>query len=108
MNGIHVHTNSSLSHTFFSFFLLFALYRFRQEYRLERKLLSELSVDPTSISLDDKDLSALVLPSSPQQPFRISRVVVLHNDKLETFMDEANADDSFDNDSFWSGSITWY
>lgn len=82
--------------------------RFRQEYRLERKLLSELSVDPTSISLDDKDLSALVSPSSPQQPFRISRVVVLHNDKLETFMDEANADDSFDNDSFWSGSITWY
>ena len=84
--------------------------RFRQEYRLERKLLSELSVDPETFNLDDKDLAALVSPTA-QQAYRISRVVVLHDNKLETFVDEhkeANVDDFFDNDSFWSGSITWY
>ena len=96
------------SHTLF----LFIIYRFRQEYRLERKLLSELSVDPESIHLDDKDLAALVSPTG-SQAYRISRVVVLHDNKLETFVDEhkaaeANVDDFFDNDSFWSGSITWY
>jgi len=85
--------------------------RFRQEYRLERKLLNELSVDPETFSLDDKDLAALVSPTA-QQAYRISRVVVLHDNKLETFVDEskteANIDGFFDNDSFWSGSITWY
>ena len=58
-----------------------------------------------------------------EQPFarrRISKVVVEHNENLETFYDfhesfvspdngEAAFDDVFfDNDSFWSGSITWY
>ena len=57
------------------------------------------------------------------QPFarrRISKVVVTHNENLETFYDfheslalpeksGASFDDVFfDNDSFWSGSITWY
>ena len=88
-------------------------YSFRQEYRLERKLLSELSVDPETCNLDDKDLAALVshTKASPQQAYRISRVVVLHENKLETFVDEnkqTNVNDFFDNDSFWSGSITWY
>jgi len=58
-------------------------------------------------------------------PFRISRVVVMHKDSLEAFVDneighDYNVDvdlsidlkaankDFFDNDSFWSGSITWY
>jgi len=86
-------------------------YRFRQEYRLERKLLNELSVDPETFSLDDKDLAAL-MSRTAQQAYRISRVVVLHDNKLETFVDEskadANVDGFFDNDSFWSGSITWY
>lgn len=51
---------------------------------------------------------------------RISRVVVEHNDNLETFYDfndmsnplhegdTSGNDVFFDNDSFWSGSITWY
>jgi hypothetical protein len=62
----------------------------------------------------------------------ISRVVVLHNDKLETFFNspvpeasetvaannsnnnlvdssaEEESSNFFDNDSFWSGSLTWY
>lgn len=62
-------------------------------------------MDPETFSLDEKDLAALVTPAS-QQAYRISRVVVLHDNKLETFVDNAAAD--FDNDSFWSGSITWY
>ena len=58
-----------------------------------------------------------------EQPFarrRISKVVVEHNENLKTFYDSdqnlaspvsggASFDDVFfDNDSFWSGSITWY
>lgn len=53
---------------------------------------------------------------------RISRVVVEHKDSQETFYDlhdfssytlqkggaSSMNDDFFDNDSFWSGSITWY
>lgn len=87
-------------------------YSFRQEYRLERKLLNELSADPETLSLDEKDLAALVSPATTTSPqaYRISRVVVLHDNKLETFVDENadDVDDFFDNDSFWSGSITWY
>jgi hypothetical protein len=78
---------------------------------MERKLLSELSIDPETFSVEDKDLSALVNAPPGSQAYRISRVVVLHNDKLETFVDqekEKNVNDFFDNDSFWSGSITWY
>lgn len=133
------------------------LCRFRQEYRLERKLLNDLSIDPQSS--DDllssltalssaSPLSLLSVPwSAPRH--RISRVVVLHNDKLETFFDDDDdrrdsgedpcesdhrseasegafsvsgihscsssapfspplSANFFDNDSFWSGSITWY
>jgi len=86
-------------------------YRFRQEYRLEKKLLSELSLDPETCPVDEKDLSAMVATSPSSHAYRISRVVVLHNDKLETFVDQkkdAEVDGFFDNDSFWSGSITWY
>lgn len=103
--------------------------RFRQEYRMERKLISELSIDTESMSVDNEELSELVA-SSCQTPsntgrHRISRVVVLHNDKLETFFEPdqnlkeskpvqeyrkavPTSNDFFDNDSFWSGSITWY
>jgi hypothetical protein len=92
-------------------------YRFRQEYRLERKLLNELSIDPESVSIRNQDLDELVATSAqPSVRHRISRVVILHNDKLETFFNRplekkvvpSAADDFFDNDSFWSGSITWY
>lgn len=86
--------------------------RFRQEYRLEKKLLSELSIDPDTCSVDEKDLSAMVSTEPSGQAYRISRVVVLHDNKLETFVDqtkeEEDVDGFFDNDSFWSGSITWY
>jgi hypothetical protein len=94
--------------------------RFRQEYRLERKLLAELDVDPETHPVDEEELSALFASSlQASGRHRISRVVVLHNDKLETFLNPdaevslkqskaPEGDDFFDNDSFWSGSITWY
>lgn len=108
---------------------------FRQEYRLERKLLSELSVDPDTFPVDDEDLSNLVAATtcgSNSGRHRISRVCVVYNDKLETFCNPVDFDtsgvkqqstkpldshfsssndipsDFFDNDSFWSGSLTWY
>ena len=95
-------------------------FRFRQEYRLERKVLTELSVDPDTFSINNDDLSDLIAtaPSghSPAARHSISRVVVLHNNKLETFCTpnevvqptESLNGDFFDNDSFWSGSLTWY
>lgn len=98
-------------------------YRFRQEYRLERKLLSELAIDPESFPDESEELTNLLDSTSRQSArHRISRVVVLHNDKLETFFTRAeeaprekkveeeapSGCDFFDNDSFWSGSITWY
>lgn len=84
--------------------------RFRQVYREER----QAATSPNSL---DKEP-----PSSEDSGRRrISRVVVEHNDSLETFYDSndlaslsvqkegASMDDVFfDNDSFWSGSITWY
>ena len=63
---------------------------------------------------------------SNSRPHHISRVVVRHHDTLATFYDANllsmnDPDDStafgvkndkngdfFDNDCFWSGSITWY
>ncbi|EEC49359.1 predicted protein [Phaeodactylum tricornutum CCAP 1055/1] len=88
--------------------------RFRQEYRLVRKLLNELSIDPETCPTDNDGLSALISTSQPTARHSISRVVVLHNNKLETFFEPKTApkkeftEDFFDNDSFWSGSITWY
>jgi hypothetical protein len=92
--------------------------RFRQEYRLERKLLNELAADPESVSIGNQDLDEHVATQASAVRHRISRVVILHNDKLETFFNpdhspvqkkvEPSGDDFFDNDSFWSGSITWY
>ena len=103
--------------------------RFRQEYRLERKLATDLSIDPERFSEenDELQLSNIIATASSQPCSRhhISRVVVLHNDKLETFHSDDNdncldnlfrEEDAsnpntacdFDNDSFWSGSLTWY
>ncbi|KAL7477151.1 hypothetical protein ACHAW6_002964 [Cyclotella cf. meneghiniana] len=99
--------------------------RFRQLYRQERKSmevfeeeggLQIVTPNPTNQEVDGES-SAAVEPSGRR---RISRVVVEHNDNLETFYDfsdlsnsidmgEASGNDVFfDNDSFWSGSITWY
>ena len=105
--------------------------QFRQEYRLEKKLLSELSIDPETFPVDDEELSNLVaLTNTTNSRHRISRVCVVYNDKLETFCSPADfgslqpstasfgsqheacgneiPSDFFDNDSFWSGSLTWY
>jgi hypothetical protein len=74
--------------------------------------LSELSVNPESFPIgNEEELSSLVSLPPPKAAggHRISRVVVLHNDKLETFFDaQKEVGNFFDNDSFWSGSITWY
>lgn len=98
--------------------LLLPYSRFRQEYRLERKVLSDLSIDVDNHSLDNEELSNLIATSKFESSsrHRISRVVVMHNDKLETFVTpkalssakEPFSGDFFDNDSFWSGSLTWY
>lgn len=80
--------------------------RFRQEYRLERKLLS--SFDEEDLTAD---LSSLLEPRAATTARSISRVVVLHNDKLATFSDSTSIDgqvDFFDTPEFWSGSITWW
>lgn len=119
---------------------------FRQEYRLEKKLLSELSIDTETFPVDNEDLSNLIAATtstngSGNGRHRISRVCVVYNDKLETFCNptkssqqqpnkkesaqpstasfrsqlkdcnnnnESIPSDFFDNDSFWSGSLTWY
>lgn len=72
------------------------LAQFRQDYRLERKVFSDISLEDDSYSSSHRHA--------------ISRVVVLHNDKLETFFSpvDGSSDDFFDNESFWSGSLTWY
>eukprot|EP00545_Synedropsis_sp_CCMP1620_P010209 CAMPEP_0119012540 /NCGR_PEP_ID=MMETSP1176-20130426/6878_1 /TAXON_ID=265551 /ORGANISM="Synedropsis recta cf, Strain CCMP1620" /LENGTH=185 /DNA_ID=CAMNT_0006965521 /DNA_START=90 /DNA_END=644 /DNA_ORIENTATION=+ len=107
-NEIHIverfYQDACLSQHFYSYE---DTQRFRSEYRLERKLLAELDVDPSS---HQEELSGL-FATNDQGRHNISRVVVLHNDKIETFCNpeqaESSPDDFFDNDSFWSGSITW-
>jgi hypothetical protein len=82
--------------------------------------LSELSVDPDTFPVENEELSDLfgAAPPSGQSPMGrhcISRVVVLHNNKLETFVksdekapEEPSCGEFFDNPAFWSGAITWY
>jgi hypothetical protein len=83
--------------------------------------MSELSVDPETFPLENDELSELICSAPSCVPMQmgrhcISRVVVLHNNKLETFVkpDEAvqeNAtlsEEFFDSPAFWSGAITWY
>jgi hypothetical protein len=102
--------------------------RFRQDYRLERKKLAEAKVSATESGQEElKQLDSDMDESNARnQPdfFRISRVVVVHQDTLETFFDNDMTDNQignavgeslkpasdrfFDNDSFWSGQITWY
>eukprot|EP00569_Conticribra_weissflogii_P006134 CAMPEP_0171333506 /NCGR_PEP_ID=MMETSP0878-20121228/4052_1 /TAXON_ID=67004 /ORGANISM="Thalassiosira weissflogii, Strain CCMP1336" /LENGTH=227 /DNA_ID=CAMNT_0011834453 /DNA_START=71 /DNA_END=751 /DNA_ORIENTATION=+ len=93
--------------------------RFRQEYRQERKTLTE---DDNQCVQNECLGSPFDHPLSSEKStrHRISRVVVEHNNSLETFYDfnsfaysfqkEGDSSSSevfFDNDSFWSGSITW-
>lgn len=87
--------------------------RFRQQYRQERKSLSEEEgyddVHNVKLSSTDENCGRR----------RISRVVVDHNDSLETFYDSGSLSASssssssandvfFDNDNFWNGSLTWF
>lgn len=133
--------------------------RFRQEYRLERRRGTEDESPDDNESCSDEGYCArqstatgwsrmnfkdnCVVPPSNLSlgKHRISRVVVMHKNVLETFIDEeltasydvnyvsnfnttgatgtdseltvvtdakTASDDFFDNDSFWSGQITWY
>jgi DNA-binding transcriptional MocR family regulator len=114
-------------------------------------VINELSIDPKSFP--DEELDELLAKASntststtalqtasgqgsPSSRHHISRVVVLHNDKLETYFNQEPddilaslisvpnmelascvvgsplpsfpSDDFFDSDSFWTGSLTWY
>ncbi|GFH51375.1 hypothetical protein CTEN210_07851 [Chaetoceros tenuissimus] len=114
--------------------------RFRQEYRLERRKAAEeaanvqctqLSNEKASIFPDSSSAwsSSNIVDNCAANPsagrHRISRVVIMHKNSFETFVDKdifsapsphdnkatvsnSASDDFFDNDSFWSGQITWY
>lgn len=95
---------------------------FRRQYHLEKRLLRELSIDPETFPVTggDEELSNLVAEAASRRRRThnrhcISRVVISHNNTLESFFGPAISDDSrddgccdFDSDSFWSGSLTWY
>lgn len=89
------------------------LFRFRQAYRLERKLLAAQEAE-SSQSANQEDVSAND-PIDPSQndPFageiapRITRCDVKYKDSHETFY-HGETGFEFDNDNFWNGSITWY
>lgn len=120
--------------------------RFRQEYREERRLRAQEADSETSSSVltlgetgsekSTRDgLSGQNIDTTKSH--RISRVVILHQNKLETFTDkemgaiqpttvttdastcttsnrplpgkcERTSKDFFDCDNFWNGQITWY
>jgi hypothetical protein len=85
---------------------------FRRESRLERKLLAEVGANESSHEGELQDLFQNNNDLSNNK-HEISRVIILHNDKLKTFCDprkqyRENTNDFFDNDSFWSGSMTWH
>lgn len=102
---------------------------FRRQYHLEKRLLRELSIDPETFPVTgcDEELSNLVAEAASSRRnthnrHRISRVVISHNNTLESFFgptttasddddsrdDDDGCDCDFDSDSFWSGSLTWY
>lgn len=119
--------------------------RFRQEYRLERRRAAELAASENESKDEHDNLGSSSLsgwssssakdncaavPSVGRH--RISRVVIMHKNTMETFFDQGHkangnsgstlvpiatvapvpktsaSEDFFDNDSFWSGQITWY
>lgn len=92
--------------------------QFRQQYRFERKVMNELSIDPEAFPEEELD-NLLARASSPTSTatnslggfvgspstsslsgarHSISRVVVLHNDKLETFFHEQQDDSQQEDD----------
>jgi len=96
--------------------------RFRREAKLERKLLAELGVDESNHYEGElQNLNNMDFNNNNNERIRnISNVVVLHNNKIETFCDAAggkqqhslnndkSVDNFFDNDNFWGGSMTYY
>lgn len=95
---------------------------FRQDYKLERRLLAvaaaeddDKSIHRVTVNNNSKSVGCGVL--TRKRP--IAMVVVKHNDTLEAFHEEpfyqpaqkyhqfSNENHSFDNDSFWNGSLTW-
>lgn len=102
-----IYPKESLSEHFYSYE---ETQRFRQEYRLERKLLANLGADESSYEGELQD----IFETKDLRKHQISHVVVMHNDKIETFCDSKPKDQRkeidimFDSDSFWSGSMTWY
>jgi len=105
--------------------------RFRHEYRLERKLQQSSYNDPATLQVASSNKNQTESSNANGSRHSISRVVVVHNNTLETFYDEKQQDNYqpkttsfvlpesndtssksnaaiFDNDSFWSGSISWY
>ncbi len=73
--------------------------------------MSDLSIDPDKLS-EETELFSNLVDSKRQPQFRhqISRVVVLHDNKLQTFSEEALTSENveFDLDSFWSGNLAWF
>mmetsp|Transcript_14036 Transcript_14036/g.20103 ORF Transcript_14036/g.20103 Transcript_14036/m.20103 type:complete len:255 (+) Transcript_14036:42-806(+) len=103
--------------------------RFRQDYRLERSVHhdnqgSTASSKSNGLLLNEEEMNSIFGEEFSEKKrqlnkYDISRVVVLHNNILETYNDDLFCSRSsgrlkeeeetfFDNDSFWSGSITWY
>uniref|UniRef100_A0A7S2GZ65 Uncharacterized protein n=1 Tax=Helicotheca tamesis TaxID=374047 RepID=A0A7S2GZ65_9STRA len=111
---------------------------YRQERKALAQLQADpSSTSTTSSDLPSMSPPSPSFSSSKPGRHRISRVVVMHNDTLKTFFDDdllspklpspvehnerdgiadqsssllpcGKSDDFFDDDSFWSGSITWY
>lgn len=140
------------SHIYFNLSPIIPYFSFRQEYRLERRRAAELAASENE-SKDEHDnlgsssrsgwSSSSAKDNCATAPslgrHRISRVVIMHKNTMETFFDQghkangnsgstsssksnpvppiatvapvpktAASEDFFDNDSFWSGQITWY
>jgi hypothetical protein len=73
---------------------------FRQEYRLERKLLAAAS---------EQSESLVQRPLAKRSKLSISLVVVKNDDVVETYRaDDSSSSFKFDNNSFWNGSMTWF
>jgi len=73
---------------------------FRQEYRMERKLLAVATEQSETI---------VQRPLAKRSKRSISMVVVKSNDVVETYRaDDSCSTFSFDNNSFWNGAITWF
>ena len=94
--------------------------RFRQMYREERYRCSIKHIQNGGLSLEEgEEEEGEEELSSPiyQSRRRISRIVVNPKksskggsfyDDFPSYILENDENDNFDNDSFWSGSITWY